>query len=238
MGAREGTFDESVGMPRERSTPRENPQRSSSAADPRSGQSELSDPSSWVDTHGDALYRFAWVRLRDASLAEDAVQETFLSALSAAASFEGRSSERTWLFGILKRKVVDTLRRRTRERPIGSGSEEASPDDVVDSLFRARGSWDRPPGKWAADPAALAESTDFWRVFEDCFDVLPGRAAQAFSLRVMDGEESEEACKVLGVSANHLFVILHRARTRLRQCLEANWFEASGTSQTRARRPS
>lgn len=233
-----GGFRKSTTMPSDTSTPREDPRRSSSPAESDSPQGALSDPSTWVDAYGDALYRFALVRLRDAGLAEEAVQETFLSALSAAASFAGRSSERTWLFGILKRKVVDALRRRTRERPMGSGSEGASPDDVVDSLFQARGSWDRPPGKWAADPAALAESTDFWRVFDDCFDGLPARAAQAFSLRVMDGEESDEACKILGVSANHLFVILHRARTRLRQCLEASWFEAPAASQTRERRRS
>ncbi len=228
-------FHESAPMPGETSIPKERPPELEAAPESGSSPGTLSDPATWVDAYGDSLYRFALVRLRDAGLAEEAVQETFLSALSAASSFAGRSSERTWLFGILKRKVVDTLRRRTRERPMGEGSDDSSPDEVIDHLFHARGSWDRPPGKWTPDPVALAESADFWRVFGDCFESLPERAAQAFSLRVMDGQDAEVTCKMLGTTSNNLFVILHRARTRLRQCLEANWFDAPEPAKTRGR---
>ncbi len=218
-------------MHRDTSTSRE----SLPGLDPQaeSQSSTLSDPSSWVDAYGDSLYRFALVRLRDSGLAEEAVQETFLAALGAAASFAGRSSERTWLFGILKRKVADTLRRRTRERPIPQASEDSSLDEVIDGLFRAQGSWNRRPGRWTPDPAVLAENTDFWRVFAECLDALPPRTAQVFSLRVMDGHEVEEACKILDISSNNLFVILHRARTRLRECLEVNWFEGTEASTAR-----
>ncbi|MGQ9588866.1 MAG: sigma-70 family RNA polymerase sigma factor [Planctomycetota bacterium] len=222
-------------MPRETSIPKDRPPESATASLSSSIPVGLSDPATWVDSYGDALYRFALVRLRDAGLAEEAVQETFLAALGAAASFAGRSSERTWLFGILKRKVVDTLRHRMKERPIGEGSDSRSPDEAIDALFQSRGSWARPPGRWTPDPEALAESADFWRVFEKCFGSMPERVAQAFSLRVMDGHDAEDACKILGVSLNNLFVILHRARTRLRQCLEANWFEAPSPPKARER---
>lgn len=187
-----------------------------------SGEDVTANSARWVDEHGDYLYRFALSRLRQAEAAEDMVQETFLAALRAGEKFAGRSSERTWLVSILKRKIVDYLRRKGRERP-------ATDLDVVnqwaDSLFDERGNWAKKPRKWPGDPGAALEKIEFWSVVSRCLGKLPQRLASAFTLREIEELDSQEICEVLGVSANNLWVMLHRARLGLLRCLEINWFD-------------
>lgn len=178
-------------------------------------------PEKWVDEYGDYLFRFALSRLRQREAAEDLVQETFLAALNAKSKFAGRSSERTWLVGILKRKIVDHLRRKGREQP---ASDLAATDHWLESLFDERGNWMKKPGKWPADPSAAIEKEEFWAIFTACLRKLPERLADAFTLREVEELDSHEVCKVLDISANNLWVMLHRARLGLRRCLEVNWF--------------
>lgn len=186
------------------------------------------DCAAWLEEHGDYLYKFAIFRLRDESAAEDVVQETFLAALKAYEKFEGRGSERTWLTGIMKHKITDHFRRAVREAPIGEDDEEG-PEHK--ELFRESGQWsghwdaDRAPTEWHATPAELIERTDFWRTFNDCLSPLPQRTASAFTLREVDDLKSEEICEILNISASNLWVMLHRARLHLRNCLELNWFK-------------
>lgn len=191
-----------------------------------------SDVSVWLELHGDYLFKYAVFRLRDTSAAEDAVQETFLAALKAHEKFEGRGSERTWLVGILKHKVTDHFRRMTRETPL-EPDESDGPEHA--EFFTRTDGWDNhwnneyAPFDWHATPAQLLERGDFWRVFSDCLSPLPQRTASAFTLREVDGLTSEEICEALGVTVNNLWVMLHRARLHLRNCLERNWFRKEPT---------
>ena len=178
------------------------------------------DPAEWVDRHGDALYRYALLRLRNAELAEDIVQECLLAALDARDSFTGRSSERTWLVGILKRKVIDHVRRTTREPT----SDVEQDDHYEKKAFDAKGFWALAPGRWGGDPGSDTENTEFWAVFRTCLENLSPRLAEAFLLREMDQMESEDVCQVLGLTPTNLWARLHRARLGLRRCLEAHWF--------------
>lgn len=179
------------------------------------------DPEGWLERHGDVLYRYALARLRDAAAAEEAVQETLVAALQAREGFRGEAQERTWLTGILRHKIVDHLRRRCRELPLPADAEG---DAVCDAMFASDGHWRRKPGGWDADPAALAESREFWEVFRVCREALPARQAALFTLRTLEDADPEDLCKEFGVSATNLWVLLHRARTRLRACLEERWF--------------
>src|SRR5215218_10549615 len=95
-------------------------------------EERAADPRAWLADHGDYLYRYALAAARDREAAEDLVQETLLAAWRARAEFAGRASERTWLTAILKRKAVDWLRRRVRER-LRTGGDGA--DGFVDDLF-------------------------------------------------------------------------------------------------------
>jgi RNA polymerase sigma-70 factor (TIGR02943 family) len=178
------------------------------------------DPASWVDRHGDYLYRYALGRLRQADLAEDVVQETFLGALRGKDQFAGASSERTWLLSILKRKIVDHLRRKYREQP----ASNIAADGWMDELFAKSGHWKQGPARWT-HPGAALENAEFWQTFARCLGKLPRALADAFSLREMDQLDSTEVCKVLAVSPTNLWVMMHRARLRLWRCLDIHWFE-------------
>jgi RNA polymerase sigma-70 factor (ECF subfamily) len=182
---------------------------------------QASDPALWVDRHGDALFRFAMLRVGDRDLAEELVQETYVAAWQAKDRYAGRSSERTWLVGILKHKIVDS-RRRDRARPPVDDSLDSGED--MAELFDERGRWKHPPRDWGDSPAAIAENQEFWRVFSRCFESLSARPRLAFALKEHEGLGGDEICKVLGVSTTNVWVILYRARQHLRRCLELHWF--------------
>jgi RNA polymerase sigma-70 factor (TIGR02943 family) len=179
------------------------------------------NPDAWVDAHGDILFRYALARIGDAGVAEDLVQETFLAALQAQASFRGDSAERTWLVGILRNKLIDRLRRTCRDLPLAADQEG---DAVVDHLYDAFGGWRDTPKSWATDAAELSDRREFWEVFARCRDALPRRQAALFTMRTLDDADPETLCRDFGVTESNLWVLLHRARTRLRLCLEAHWF--------------
>lgn len=184
-----------------------------------SGEKEQTDPARWVDRHGDYLYRYALLRVRRSDLAEDLVQETFLAALSARKRFRAQASEKTWLVGILKHKIVDHLRRRDREETAALPGERWETD-----IFDKKGNWRLKPEAWGGDPSRDLENKEFWKAFTHCLGKLPQRLASAFTLRELEDLESPEICKALDVSATNLWVMLHRARLGLWRCLEINWF--------------
>ena len=168
------------------------------------------------------LLRYASLQLRDAAAAEDAVQEALVAALAGEAGFAGRANLRTWLTGILKHKIVDTIRRQSRERPASDPETEAD-DGEFDGLFDRRGHWEPMPAAWEHPEQALNQR-QFLAALEACLRALPERTARAFMMREHLGLETPEICKELGITATHLWVMLHRARMALRLCLQENWF--------------
>ena len=176
---------------------------------------ESRDPSRWVDEHGDALFRFALLRVRDPDLAADLVQDTFLSGIKAFEGFRGGSTIRTWLTGILKHKIIDHYRRNKIEVVASDVGPEGTDLEHAESLAPA----------WKESPESLVENREFWEVFTQCLDGLPEAHRRAFSMREFDGLTGEEIRKVLNVTPSNLWVMLHRARTKLRRCLEMNWFQ-------------
>lgn len=148
--------------------------------------------------------------------ADEVVQETFTTFLEAARRFEGRSHVRTFLFGILYRKISEARRGRTRDRrhdPI---------DDVMEARFKPDGSWSRPPE--ASD--RLLQTRELRRFLSDCLEESPESQRLAFHLREVEGLPTEEICKILDVTTTNLGVMLYRLRNRTRECLEAKDVEA------------
>jgi RNA polymerase sigma-70 factor (ECF subfamily) len=190
---------------------------------------ERIEPTLWVARHGDCLFRYAVFRLADAETCEDLVQETFLAALRARQTFSARSSERTWLLGILKHKIADHYRRKERLRPAADFRPD---DDAPEDLFDDKGRWRIEPLPGPADPSAVLERREFWETFQRCLAKLPARMAAAFALREVDGLPSEEVRERLDVSANNLWTLLHRARLGLGRCLDVNGF---GEAESRRR---
>ena len=179
------------------------------------------DPNAWLTEHGDVLFRYALSRTRDRAAAEDAVQETLLAALSAYQTFRGGSSERTWLIGILRHKIIDHVRKATREP---KSTDPHSGADPATDEFTEKGKWRAGPQSWGGNPREAFEKQEFWDVFEKCLGRLPSRTATAYTLRELDDLPSEEICEILDASATNLWTLLHRARLWLRKCLEMNWF--------------
>jgi RNA polymerase sigma-70 factor (ECF subfamily) len=181
----------------------------------------MNDFRSRVEGERPYLLRYASLQLRDRPSAEDAVQETLVAALAGEQGFAGRSNLRTWLTGILKHKIVDAIRRSSREATLVREPLEELED--LDPLFAADGHWAERPSAWS-DPDASLEQKQFFAVLEQCLAALPAKTAQAFTMREHLGLEASEICKELGVTSTHYWVLLYRARVALRECLQANWF--------------
>ncbi|NOX09574.1 MAG: sigma-70 family RNA polymerase sigma factor [Gammaproteobacteria bacterium] len=170
----------------------------------------------WLDEHGDVLYRFALLRLGNPHLAEEAVQETLVAALQGWSKFSGRASVRTWLTGILKNKIIDHFRRSQREVPL--------PDDWYDNdpfsdHFVDEGHWSFTLKDWGK-PESMLEQGEFWRVLQECLDKIPPRLRHAFLMREVMEEKSEKVCQDLDISPTNLWTMLYRARMGLRKCFE------------------
>jgi RNA polymerase sigma-70 factor (TIGR02943 family) len=180
-----------------------------------------------VRLRGDLL-RFATLQLRDPASAEDAVQDAMLAAMSKMTEFRGQAQLSTWVFAILKNKIIDILRSRSRFRPVESDVDEL-PADSFDALFDERDRWnaDERPAFWG-DPEATLTQQQFWTVFQTCLDRLPPTTARVFMMREFLELEPEEVAAELAISKSNCGVILHRARMALRVCLQARWFGERG----------
>ena len=195
------------------------------ASEPAGATAETFDPAR-ADEYRAYLLRYALLQLRDPSAAEDAVQETLLAALQTTTRFAGRSSVKTWLVGILKHKIIDAHRRQAREQPLSHPDDEAAEpgEDIADAAFSEDGHWVQFPDRWDAPDRSL-EASEFWTVFERCVQVMPARNARVFVMREVLEVSTEDICKALGITATNCWVMLHRARLAMRECLEARWFK-------------
>jgi RNA polymerase sigma-70 factor (ECF subfamily) len=175
------------------------------------------------------MLKFAHLQLGDEQSAEDAVQEALIGALKNAAAFRGHAALKTWVFAILKNKIADSLRQKKRLGEASALMQEREEQEDLHELFNARGFWepDERPAAWGNPQEALHQS-QFWKVFELCLEALPGQQARVFMMREYIELESDEICASVGISTSNLNVIMHRARLRLRECLENNWHQTKG----------
>ena len=167
------------------------------------------------------LMRYARSQLRNDAWAEDAVSDTLLAALEKPQAFAGQSQLKTWLVGVLKHKLVDQLRRQTREATILTNEDG---EDIDEALFDSSGHWRAPPSEWG-DPEASCNQRQFLEVLEACCTLLPPVQGRVFMMREWLELETEEICKSLAITPTNLWVLLHRARHRLRECLQTRWFD-------------
>lgn len=169
-----------------------------------------------------ALLRFAKLQLRNDSLAEDAVQDALVAVLEKPERFAGQSALRTYVIGILKYKIIDNLRITKREVQLES-DEDQSDQALLEHLFNANGHVRDDNPAWG-DPDATLQQKDFFKVLEVCLEKLPAKTARVFMMREWLEIETEDICKELDITSSNAWVLLYRARLRLRECLELNWF--------------
>ena len=181
---------------------------------------ETTDSNDWLSAHGDYLFNLAVGHVRDPLVAEDLVQETFLAAIKARERFSGRSSDRTWLVGILRHKIYDHLRRICRERPVRTDSNPERNDQEAwdDSML-----WAHEVAAECLEPSRRMELAELRNALETALGKLPTRIAQVFQLYEVEEQPNREVCARLNISENNLWVMLHRARKQLQQELGGWW---------------
>ena len=192
-----------------------------------SAESQGIDNASLAEIRHDMI-RFASLQLRDDALAEDVVQEALIGAMAGARSFAGKSALKTWVFSILRNKIVDQIRQKNRTTNVSALSpEEASLDEAFESLFKSSDHWTREarPTDWG-DPEESLRQKYFWEVFDACLNHLPENTARVFMMREFLEFETAEICQELSLTTSNCNVILHRARNGLRKCLQGSWFSA------------
>lgn len=177
------------------------------------------NPDQWIDRFGDLLFQYALPRVNDTLLAEDLVQDTFLSAYRSRSLFRGETSEKNWLFTILKRKIIDHYRKK-------SSATEALPEEIdEEEWFTESGAW-RPetvPGRWERVHEDL-ENRELAETLEKCQNHLREKQKQVYILKYLEEMDGDEICKVLGISSSNYWILIHRARLQMRDCMEKHWF--------------
>lgn len=180
------------------------------------------DPHKWLELYGDMLYQHALPRINDSVLAEDLVQDTFLSALKGLDGYKGEASEKNWLFTILKNKIIDHYRKKATEQAVVT-----MPDlQIAGEWFNEEGAWaeNSKPKDWQAADDTV-EKKEFQKVINWCKDHLKALQQHVFTLKYMEDLDSDEICKLLNISSSNYWVLIHRARLQMRDCVEKNWFK-------------
>ncbi|MDX7879763.1 RNA polymerase factor sigma-70 [Acinetobacter nosocomialis] len=170
------------------------------------------------------MIKFAFLQLSSLPQAEDVVQEALTSAFQHLDSFKGRAAFKTWVFSILKNKIIDVVRQKSRLVAMSELFKDEESELSVDELFDASGHWHKyeAPQAWQS-PEEMMEQSDFWIIFEACLDHLPAKYAQVFMMREVVELSSNEICSKLELSISNFNVLMYRSRTRLRECLENKW---------------
>jgi len=189
------------------------------------GSQKLFSEDAFLEDIRRQMLRFAMLQLNDNHQAEDAVQEALIGAMKNATSFGGRAALKTWIFAILKNKIADILRQKQRMVNVSSLLREEGEDEDFSELFDRKGFWqtDERPVAWGNPEAALRER-QFWLVFEACLEGLPPKQARVFMMREFIELSADEICATVELSTSNLHVLLHRARLRLRECIENRWY--------------
>jgi RNA polymerase sigma-70 factor (TIGR02943 family) len=177
-------------------------------------------PEDWIDNYADQLYAYCQARINNKQMAEDLVQDTFLSAWKARETYKSDASEKNWLFAICKNKIIDYYRK-------NKGNYTHMGKDDSDSYFNSEDHWtgEKQPNDWGINGIAHMEKKEFYQAFAICKQKLKDVQQQVFILKYMEDVDSDQICKILGITASNYWILIHRAKLNLRSCLEKNWIK-------------
>ena len=179
------------------------------------------NPDKWIDLYADYLFNYAVTRVDGHDLAKDLVQETFFSGIKGKDNFRGQAAERTWLVSILKRKIIDHYRKINSAK----GKKEVRMSFYEEG--EKKGNWieERVPQSWGNDAEKDIENAELKLALEACIQNLPEKQRMVFMLKTVQNYDTEEICNELDITSSNLWVIIHRARLQLRNCMEKKWFK-------------
>jgi len=178
------------------------------------------DPNKWIDRYSDYLYNFTITRVNDREIAKDLVQDTFFASLKSMKNFKGEASERTWLISILKRKIIDHYRKINSKKGKAEVRMDFKSDDDIE-------------GNWLEERVADAQyqtaedkiiNQELGDAIFGCLDKLSKKQATVFRMKTIEKLETETICNELNITSSNLWVIIHRARIAMAECMEKNWF--------------
>jgi len=177
------------------------------------------DPNKWIDLYSDYLFNYTITRVSDREIAQDLVQETFLAGLKSMKNFKGEASERTWLISILKRKIIDHYRKINSNK--GKAEVRINYNDA-----ESEGDWleERVADPFDKTAEDTLQNNELGDAIHDCLGKLPQKQADVFKMKTILNYETEVICNELNITASNLWVIIHRARTAMADCLKTNWF--------------
>jgi len=183
------------------------------------------NPENWIEDYSDEMYRYALSKTSNRELSEDLIQETFLGALGSMDKFKGESSEKTWLYSILKFKIADYYRKASTKNEFNNA---LSTNDFADYFFDEHGEWKEQasPCEWSIEPSAAIENQELGMILTNCIDKLPKNQRQLINLKLIEEEQTERVCQQMQLSSNNFWTMIHRAKLTLRDCLEKNWLVA------------
>jgi RNA polymerase sigma-70 factor (TIGR02943 family) len=176
-------------------------------------------PDNWITNYSDALYKYTMMRVNDAGIAEDIVQETFLSAWRNKDNYKGEASEKNWLYTICKNKIIDHYRKKS------TSIIQYAEADATSSMFDDVEHWTKEdaPKEWGVNYNQTVEKKEFYSILEKCKSKLQQMQQSVFVMKYLEDLDTEEICKVLGITTSNYWVLIHRAKLGLRNCLEKNW---------------
>lgn len=174
--------------------------------------------SEWVELYTSELFSWALFKISDEELAKDLVQDTFVAAAEKIQDFRGDSAPKTWLFSILKFKIIDIYREKAK-MPMAADAS------VFSDFFDEDGSWykNKRPQAWSDDDTHLLDDHDFQLVLKECMDALPEKWNACMKLKYYMDKSGDEICQELGITPTNFWQIMHRAKLNLRDCVEMNW---------------
>ncbi|MFC5196380.1 MULTISPECIES: sigma-70 family RNA polymerase sigma factor [Bizionia] len=179
----------------------------------------LINPDQWIDRYSDYLFNFTISRVSDREISKDLVQDTFFAGLKSMKNFKGEASERTWLISILKRKIIDHYRK------INSKKGQAEVRMSYNSN-EEEGDWleERVADPFDKTAEDTLENDELGDAIYSCLEKLPEKQATVFKMKTIEGLETETICNELNITPSNLWVIVHRARTAMAECMENTWY--------------
>ncbi len=192
------------------------------------GNPKLLNPELWIQLYSDELFAYAMSKTDNSELAEDLVQETFLAGLKSATNFKGNSSERTWLYAILKFKIADHYKKASTKYEISNSAISNENESILNNYFNDDGEWrdNAIPKNWGIDLSSALENKELGVVLNNCIGKLPSNQKSLVILKMVEEKETDNVCKELNITPTNFWVIMHRAKLQLRDCLEKNWLKA------------
>lgn len=184
------------------------------------------DPLNWVDLYSDEFFRFTISRIKNREVAEDLVQDTFLAGLNAMSEFRKDCSEKSWLYNILRNKIIDHFRKKVNsELKMSSSGEDRNEDDFLDHFFDHTEHWNQAtsPGTLDISAQSKLEQEEFMKFLMLCLSLLPEKWSKVFSMQNIEEYSSKEICKEMEITPSNLWTIVHRSKLQVRECLEKHW---------------